>query len=273
MSSSATTETNVIDTSDCLKRMRGLAPEAFLEARPFPLLVIDDFLPAAMADGLCEEIARHEEFRKSNDYIFAKNKFEDAGISRIGPCATAYRDLLLSDGFRTELTRLTRKEVFVDPDFTGGGLHRGGEGSYLEMHVDFGIHPGKHNWIRELNLLLYLNRGWKPEYAGSLELRHAHTDETRVVEPLFNRLVIMLTKDFTYHGYRPISFPAGTFRTSIAAYAYQEAKSEEDLKGLLTTTRWDPVGGGLLRKAAAAVTPTLVTVKQRLLGSSTAKRR
>lgn len=273
MSSSSPAERPQLSTAESLVRLRVLDPAAFRDAQPFPLLVIDDFLPVSLAEGLCAEIARHEEFRKSNDYIFAKNKFEDAGIARMGPCATAYRDLLLGDAFRLELTRLTGHEVFVDPDFTGGGLHRGGEGSYLEMHVDFGIHPGRQNWIRELNLLLYLNQGWKPEYGGSLELRHAHTNETRAVEPRFNRLVIMLTKDFTYHGYRPISFPPGTFRTSIAAYAYQEAKSEEDLKGLLTTTRWDPVGGGLLRKAAAVVTPTLVTVKQRLLGSSTAKRR
>ena len=39
-----------------------------------------------------------------------------------------------------------------------------------------------------------------------------------LIEPIFNRAVIMFTRDFTLHGYDSINFPEGTFRNSIAAY-------------------------------------------------------
>jgi hypothetical protein len=249
------------------------AAASFATAAPFPLVVVDDFLPAPVAEGLLAEIGRCQSFEKSNDYIFAKNKFENPRLEQLGPSGDALRTLLLSDDFAQALSRMYGRTLFVDAAFTGGGLHRGGEGSYLDMHVDFGLHPGHREWIRELNLLLYLNKDWRPEYGGHLQLRHGTTGETAAIEPRFNRMVMMITKDYTFHGYRPIAFPPGTFRTSIAAYAYSLAVSAEETANLLTTTQWDPEGGGALKKAVAKVTPGLVAVKQKLFGSATARKK
>ena len=171
------------------------------------------------------------------------------------------------------LTIIYGTRVFVDPDFVGGGLHRGGEGSFLDMHTDFNLHPLNRRWIRELNVLLYLNKEWQPEYEGRLDLRHAHTGETASIEPVFNRLVLMLTKDFTLHGYKPINFPTGQFRTSIATYAYSEAGINDDLADLRTTTTWFPESGGAMKSMVAKVTPKLVALKQKFFGSSTARKR
>jgi hypothetical protein len=139
------------------------------------------------------------------------------------------------------------------------------------MHADFNLHPTHKQWIRELNLLLYLNRNWKPEHGGQLELKNAITGATASIEPLFNRLVIMLTKDFTLHGHRPIRFPKGTFRTSIAAYAYSQAPRATATDGLRTTTTWIPEGSPV-KRVVARVTPWLVSAKQRLFGSATARK-
>ena len=244
----------------------------FSAGRPFPLLVIDNFLPETIANGVIKEIAAYQEFQKSNDYIFAKNKFENPDIDKLGPNGAAIKTLLLSSDMAHALTEVFGHRVFVDPEFVGGGLHRGGEGSFLDMHTDFNLHPRNRRWIRELNILLYLNKGWKPEYGGSLDLRHALSGETASVEPRFNRLVLMLTKDFTLHGYKPINFPSGQFRTSIATYAYSEAATDEEVADLRTTTTWVPERGGPLKTMIAKVTPKLVTFKQKLLGSATARK-
>lgn len=253
--------------------LRGSMCEAFRTAQPFPLLTIDDFLPAPVAHQLIGAITQHGDFQKSNDYIFAKNKFENPKIEELGGAGQSLRELLLSQEFASVLTTIYGRTLFVDPDFVGGGLHRGGEGSYLDMHADFNVHPRQRTWIRELNILLYLNKSWQPEYGGCLDLQNAHTGKEKSIEPLFNRMVIMLTKDFTYHGYKPIKFPTGMFRTSVAAYAYSLATSEEELTNLRSTTKWVPADGNPLKAAVARVTPQLVTLKQRLFGSATARKK
>jgi len=245
----------------------------FISGEPFPLLVMDHFLPTTVVNGLSEEIAAFQDFQKTNDYIFAKNKFENPSIDMLGPNGAAIKELLLSPEMAEALTLIYGTRVFVDPDFVGGGLHRGGEGSFLDMHADFNLHPRNRRWIRELNILLYLNKKWRPEYGGNLDLRHAHTGETGSIEPVFNRLVLMLTKDFTLHGYKPITFPSGQFRTSIATYAYSEAGANDDLTNMRTTTSWVPESGGVMKSIVAKVTPKLVELKQKILGSSTARKR
>lgn len=108
---------------------------------------------------------------------------------------------------------------------------------------------------------------------SNLDLRHAQTGETASIEPVFNRLVLMLTKDFTLHGYKPINFPRGQFRTSIATYAYSEAASRDAVADLRTTTTWVPESGGAVKSLVARVTPKLVALKQKILGSATARKR
>lgn len=253
--------------------LRGDLKATFANAHPFPLLTLDNFLPCEVADGLVSEIGQYHEFQKSNDYIFAKNKFENPKIEDLGPCGRAIREFFLRPEFARVLSEVYGRPLFVDPDFVGGGLHRGGEGSYLDMHTDFNLHPRNRTWIRELNILLYLNKDWQSNYGGCLELRNSNTDAVRSVPPLFNRLVIMLTKDFTFHGYKPISFPPGTFRTSIAAYAYSQVATAEEVAHLRTTTTWAPNDGNPLKALVAKVTPQIVSMKQRLFGSATARKK
>ncbi|MBC7919778.1 MAG: 2OG-Fe(II) oxygenase, partial [Ferruginibacter sp.] len=68
--------------------------------------------------------------------------------------------------------------VFVTEDNLGTGLHQGSDGSFLDIHVDFNIHHVK-NVHRRLNMLLYLNQDWKPEYGGGMEMWNA--DMTQMV--------------------------------------------------------------------------------------------
>lgn len=244
----------------------------FEAAKPFPLIVIDNFLPPDVAEQIWSEVNVNTDLQKSNDYIFAKNKFENPALHAVGPAVDALRDMLTSQAFASELSKIYGGNLFVDPNFIGGGLHRGGEDSFLDMHVDFGIHPNNRRWVRELNLLLYLNKNWEKSYGGELQLRNKNTDETAAIEPLFNRMVIMITKDYTFHGYKKINFPPGMYRTSIAAYAYSEADADADLGNLVTTTQWVPEGG-VFKRSVAVITPGLVRLKQKLFGSATARKK
>jgi hypothetical protein len=107
--------------------------------------------------------------------------------------------------------------------------------------VDFNIHPDHKDWLRVLNVLLYLNKDWPAEYGGSLLIRTGPKDEPRAIAPLFNRCVMMLTSDNTYHRFRKMSLPPDRTRKSIAGYAY-ELIDEGSRKA--RTTSWAPEDGG-----------------------------
>ena len=84
-----------------------------------------------------------------------------------------------------------------------------------------GIHPL--SLIEEVNLLLYLNKNWKEEWGGNLELYSPNNLDEPVVKvtPEFNRCVIFNTTSYTYHGH-PESFLVlrVVSRKSIALYSY-----------------------------------------------------
>jgi hypothetical protein len=241
----------------------------FRTAEPFEHLVLDHFADESRLLHLIPALPLPSEHRihKSRDYIFAKNKFEKGNFKELSEeCQELYLDLT-SARFQTILRTLTAQEVFVDPEFFGGGIHLGGKDSFLDMHVDFNYHPLHRNWFRNLNILLYLNPGWKREFGGQLKLKHARTLKTAEVEPLFNRCVIMLTRDYTMHGYDRIRFPEGEFRRSIATYAY----SLDPLPGKERSTRWIPEGASFLKRTIGNAWPALVRIKSYFLPSGTAK--
>jgi hypothetical protein len=190
----------------------------FLTAKPFPVVAVD---------GLCHEDKITELYNSipeietaSADYVFAKNKFEKSKFWTMGGLFTELYDDLTSKRFEEWIKYVTNEDVFIDTEFYGGGIHQGKAKSFLDMHADFNYHPIKETWFRNLNLLLYLNKDWKKEYGGELRLEHSETGDKTEVDVPFNRLAIMLCRGYTLHGYDPIKFPEGKFRTSIAAYAY-----------------------------------------------------
>ena len=233
-------------------------------------MVIDSFCDPEALQRLVSKIPdpREANIAKSRDYIFAKNKFEKSSFKNISDEFSELNDDFLSQRFENFVREITGEEIFIDESFHGGGIHQGGKSSFLDMHADFNFHPLHANWFRNINILLYLNDGWKPEFGGALKLRHRDTGESAEIEPLFNRCVIMQTREFTLHGYDPIAFPNGSYRRSIAAYGYNVVEPEA---GRVRSTTWYPERSGFLKRAIGEFWPTLVALKTRFFGSSTAR--
>jgi hypothetical protein len=262
----------MIDFDAVEARIEALARD-FSSAKPYPHVVIDNFCFDGELRQMCASLRSPAELgaSKSRDYVFARNKFEKSALGELSPQAARLRDELLSPRFAELLRKITGEEVFVDPAFHGGGLHQGGARSFLDLHVDFNYHPLNPAWFRNLNILIYLNDGWQKAYGGELKMRHLdHPGDTRLIEPLFNRCVIMFTRSYTLHGYDAIRFPQGVYRRSIAAYAYSQAG--EQGRGARSTV-WYPEDINPLKRVLGRAWPLLVSLKGRLLGSGTAKNR
>lgn len=135
---------------------------------------------------------------------------------------------LNSEEFVATLSKLTGIEG-LKPDLSleGGGLHQTQRGGFLNIHADFTVHPHKRNWRRRVNLLVYLNEGWLPEYKGDLELWTRDMKEcVQKISPVYNRCVIFNTDDDSFHGLPdPIQCPEDMTRKSIALYYFTEEKS------------------------------------------------
>ena len=240
----------------------------YYSCKPFPHLVLKDICDKSKINELYSNIPELE--NKSRDYMFANNKFEKSNYQTLGPLFKELQDDLRSPKMNSFLSFLTNKETFVDPKNHGGGLHQGKENSYLDMHLDFNYHPINKNWWREMNLLLYLNKGWKNEHKGHLKLRDLRTDETAELDVDFNTLIIQQCGDYTLHGYDYTNFPPGQFRTSIATYAF--SKHVRQLYKPRTTD-WIPEkeGDGKLKRILGRNFHRVVKLKNLLFGSGTSK--
>jgi Rps23 Pro-64 3,4-dihydroxylase Tpa1-like proline 4-hydroxylase len=92
------------------------------------------------------------------------------------------------------------------------------EGGKFHVHADANT-DGNCGLRRRLTMLTYLNKGWKPEFGGQLELWNQ--DATRCEkgnEPVFNRTVIFEVGDNNFHTMRPVSSRVGASRRSFATY-------------------------------------------------------
>lgn len=238
----------------------------YLLAKPYPYLVIDDFCYTAKLESLYNKIP--ELSNKSRDYMFAKNKFEKSNYRELGEEFQELYNDLSSDRMNAFLSFIANEDVFVDPANHGGGLHQGKKNSFLDMHLDFNYHPLQKGWYRNMNLLLYMNKDWKPEYKGHLKLVDLRSGEEKEIEVPFNRMIIQQTRAYTLHGYEQTAFPDNKYRTSVATYAYTK---HNHLVEKPRTTDWHVNEDKPVKKMIAAVYGPAVKVKNLFFGSGTAK--
>jgi hypothetical protein len=197
---------------------------------PFPHIVIDDLLPPAVLDDVLAEFPGPDaiDWKRFKDGTGRKLATRDE--AQMGPHTLALLHQFNSSRFIRFLERLTGIEGLVpDPHFEGGGLHQIERGGYLKIHADFNRHE-KLGLDRRLNLLIYLNKDWKDDYGGHLELWTPEMDRcAKKVLPIFNRCVVFSTTDFSYHGHpEPLTCPDTRSRKSIALYYYSSGRPAEE---------------------------------------------
>jgi Rps23 Pro-64 3,4-dihydroxylase Tpa1-like proline 4-hydroxylase len=200
-------------------------------AQPFPHIVIDEFLNTEVADAIAAEFPAYNEsiWNEYNNAIEVKKScnFWD----RFPPATYRLFSYLNSDDFVSEMSQLMGETLYSDPGLHGGGWHSHGAGGKLNMHLDYSIHP-KSGMERRLNLIIYIQPGWKTEWGGSLGF-WAHDEEkkapgalVRDIPCLFNRAVIFDTSRNSWHGLpEPVTCPVDKPRNSLAVY-YMSAPRE-----------------------------------------------
>ena len=225
-----------IDTFLPLSRMqelKGSAYASYSSATPFPHIVFDDFFDPALLELILAEFPKPGAIRWQNFDNQHEIKLASSAESSFGPTTRLLLYHLNSITFLEFLSAVTGiGNLIPDPSFEGGGLHQIVRGGKLGVHADFNRHT-KYNLDRRLNLLLYLNRNWHEEYGGHLQLWNRDMTQCQAkVLPLFNRVMIFGTTDFTYHGHPdPLQCPEGTTRKSLALYYFTNGRPAEEVSG------------------------------------------
>ena len=208
--------------------------QQYIKNKPFPHIEIKDFLKV---DLLKEVLSEFPDLAKEKKGV---NKFKDQnqiklaseGSSLLSNSAVFLNSYLQSDLMLKWLNDLTgvKEPLISDPYLRGAGYHELKKGGVLKMHVDFNKHTFL-NLHRRLNLLIYLNEGWKEEYGGALELHDkAMATPQKKILPLFNTAVIFSTTSSSYHGNPDvISCPDNKSRKSLAYYYYSTERSDKDI--------------------------------------------
>jgi hypothetical protein len=231
-----------LDSDECRELGRSLS-ERYRSASPFPHIVIDDFLDADVLRTVLAEFPSGEEkgyFDRDQErykFQFAPQEIPSGHIRNLFAELNSQAFL----GFLEEMTGI--EGLISDPYFEGGGLHETRRGGHLGVHADFNVH-GRLKVERRINLLIYLNEDWNPEFGGQLELWDTGMKECVVrVEPLFGRAVLFNTNLDSFHGHPdPLSCPPDRSRRSIATYYYTAA--EDGLASLpKRTTNFRPRPG------------------------------
>jgi len=227
--------------------------EAYSQAKPFPHVVIDNFLPEPILDDVLQEFPKVNSVDWQKFDSSAEKKLAFEREQQIGDSTRLLLYLLNSSTFMDFLENLTGiSGIIPDPHLVGGGLHQIERGGYLKIHADFNRHT-RLKLDRRLNLLIYLNKNWQEEYGGHLELwDKGMTQCEKKVLPIFNRCVIFNTDDYSYHGHpQPLTCPIGQTRKSLALYYYTNGRPDGEVSDNHSTLfRARPEGDSGLEKSS-----------------------
>ena len=220
-----------------LERVARQHADAYRTATPFPHVVIDDFLPRPAATRLLRAFpdtrARQWLDWKKRDTLHQPGKQGIGHASRLDGASPYLHNMLYafnSYPFLRFLEILTGiGKLLPDPHFHGGGIHQILRGGKLAMHTDSNDLQ-QLDLYRRLNILLYLNKDWRPEYNGNLELWNPDTRECeKEIPPLFNRLVVFITNKRSLHGHpKVLNTPPGVTRKSLALYYFTSRPAADE---------------------------------------------
>ena len=215
---------------------------SYITADPFPHIVFDNFFNEDALNGILNEFPNElDKVGAKFDTNQEKKSFTN-NPDKLSPQINEFFNFTNSYRFISFINKLSgvERSLIPDPYLFGGGLHELKDGSFLNIHCDFNKHP-EMNLDRRINALIYLNHDWKDEYGGALELWDKNMKNcVKKIQPIFNRMVIFNTTDFSFHG-NPDRIRLHNklrSRKSIALYYYSNGRPDNEKSVKDHTTLW-----------------------------------
>ena len=123
--------------------------------------------------------------------------------------------------------------VYPDPYLYAGGLSIMKKNNFLNPHIDNSHDKDQNKW-RVLNLLYYVTPNWNLEYGGNLELWSDGMKNKQItIHSKFNRLVVMVTHNQSWHSVSPIKYNGR--RCCISNYYFSDSPINNNKKFHVTS--------------------------------------
>lgn len=207
---------------------------AYQSKKPFRYVMFENFFYPDKAETIHQNYPAIKDGKwDGTTYLDQKNKFQKTSFEPASVMDKVFKELN-SHEFIAWLQNVTGVEdqLMGDEELFGGGLHQSIKGAFLNVHIDYNIHP-KTQFHRRLNVLVYMNKDWKDEYEGQLELWDLSENRKELLAryaPHFNRCVIFETNEISFHGHpKPLATPADVNRKSIATYYYTKTRPVDEI--------------------------------------------
>lgn len=226
---------------DVLRDFARTIHKSYVSDPPYKHIVIDDFFPVKLVKSAALEIDSFKDWKQRQCSTSIKNGLGGStDMKPVGRGTETLVEFMQSSTFVSFLSVLTGIEnLTIDREMWGAGPFSIPTDGFLSLHTDFNKHvsggrvvtPG---W-RRINVLLYLNEGWREHYGGSFELWQ--TDEgytgleyTVKAVPILNRMAIFSVTDVSIHGHLDaVNHPNRVGRKSISMYYYTPTIDDEPL--------------------------------------------
>jgi len=215
--------------------------ERVRQAEPFPHFLIDNFLEEAFADRVLQALPSFEEAVQIGRMFSAVNEKKKIQITDSTKFARPIAELsraLAAPEFCSLLSAVFDiPNLLPDEELVGGGIHQTGPRGHLDVHIDFNFIVER-QFHRRLNILIYFNKDWKPEWGGNIELWDKAVKVCHhSLAPIFNRCIVFATSEISYHGVTAVQCPGDRVRKSFAAYYYTK-EAPPDWNGEVHSTNF-----------------------------------
>jgi len=235
----------------------------YKNAKPFPHVVIDDLFSEELLDSLLSEMAGMTKEQWSHiEQDSRERTARMRSAAELGAAGAQLLSIVNSAAFLYLLSEITGVwQLLPDPYLQGAGYASMRRGDYFNVHSDRNVAYDT-GLIRRLAVIVYLNKTWKPEYHGQLELWNSDaTSCDATVDPLFNKTVIFEVAYPNFHGVPvPLACPADCKRQSFILYFHTAGSLETPVKPhtSIFAPRLHGTNRLTLRSLAREVTPPLL---------------
>jgi hypothetical protein len=207
--------------------------EIFSNQKPFPFVVIDDFLVEEEFNKITNAVKKL--YSKSSSNSSGVKWETEAELNKWGSSGTQLPQELLelesffkSDNllkFLTEITGFVNLQCTKQTNNSGYSfIHAMIPGSFLAPHTDHTMDMNFTNSYHVLNIVFYVAEEWDPNWGGGTSIHKKNSDLYTDVEFKPNRAVVFMHSPFSIHGTTEVSFFAKAIRFSI----YFDYYSNED---------------------------------------------
>jgi Rps23 Pro-64 3,4-dihydroxylase Tpa1-like proline 4-hydroxylase len=180
----------------------------FMMGKPYPHIVLDDFLDKDFFSNLNTEAFTIEKHRNDHlDTFLERNKSNSRNVNLSEKIRLLVEELN-KEKFLIELRKLTGiKELFQTTvgNTKLSNYHEMYKSGFVGTHVDHSSEPIS-GLPHVLNILIYLTKEWEKSWGGSTLLANKNGRKIeKIVEYTPNRAVIFLHSPFTFHGVQELN--------------------------------------------------------------------